>query len=258
MELIRAWIEDRIGVIALNNYVRRNALSQALIGECLDALDEFKIGEVRTVILRSSQPEKVWSAGHAIDELPRADRDPLPYDDPLEKLLRAVVEFPAPVIAMVQGSAWGGACDLVVTCDMAFADETSSFAITPAKLGLPYNAVGVLHFLNRLPLNIVMEMFCTAEPIQAERAARVGILNEVVHSAELEAHVWSVAQTIASRSAEAIASFKATARALAEAMPITPSTFERIHGMRRQVYLGGDYNEGVRAFAEKRTPRFCD
>jgi methylmalonyl-CoA decarboxylase len=256
MDFIKVGTRGYVATLSFNNYSKRNALSKALIAECLDALAQFRNQKVRVVVLRSATPQKVWSAGHDIDELPQSNRDPLPYDDPLEELLRAVAAFPAPAIAMVQGSAWGGACDLVMTCDMVFGDETCAFAITPAKLGLPYNAVGVLHFLNRLPLNMVMEMFCTAEPIPAERALRVGIVNDLVPAASLEQHVYRVSEIIATRSSEAILSFKATARALAEAVPLSPETFERIHGLRRQAYFGADYNEGVRAFVEKRPPRF--
>lgn len=248
--------QGSIGTIAFDNYPRRNALSQALIAECLQALAQFKTERLRAVVLRSATAEKIWSSGHDVTELPIAHDEPLPYDDPLEKLLRAVGDFPAPVIAMVQGSAWGGACDLVMTCDMAFGDETCGFAITPAKLGLPYNTVGVLHFLNRLPLNLVMEMFCTADLIPAQRAQHIGILNDLLPAATLEEHVYKLSAVIASRSSEAIASFKATARALANAIPINPATFERIQELRREVYCGADYNEGVRAFAEKRPPRF--
>jgi methylmalonyl-CoA decarboxylase len=256
MDFIKVGMRSRIATLSFDHYSKRNALSKALIAECLDALAQFQNEKARVVVLRSATPQKVWSAGHDIDELPQSDRDPLPYDDPLEELLRAVAAFPAPVIAMVQGSAWGGACDLVMTCDMVFGDETCAFAITPAKLGLPYNAVGVLHFLNRLPLNMVMEMFCTAEPIPAQRALHVGIVNDLVPAAALEQHVYRLSEIIATRSSEAILSFKATGRALAEAVPLSPDIFERIHGLRRQAYFGADYNEGVRAFVEKRSPHF--
>jgi methylmalonyl-CoA decarboxylase len=256
MDLIKAETRGRIATLSFDHYSKRNALSKQLIAECLDALTQFEKEKVRVVVLRSVTPQKVWSAGHDIDELPQSNRDPLPYDDPLEQLLRAVAAFRAPVVAMVQGSAWGGACDLVMTCDMVFGDETCAFAITPAKLGLPYNAVGVLHFLNRLPLNMVMEMFCSAEPIPAQRALQVGIVNDLVPAAALEEHVYRLSEMIATRSSDAISSFKATARALAESVPLSPETFERIHGLRRQTYFGADYNEGVRAFVEKRPPRF--
>ena len=122
-----------------------------------------------------------------MDELPVADRDPLPYDDPLEQILRAVKSFPTPIIAMVHGSVWGGACDLVLACDLVVADETASFAITPAKIGLPYNIVGILNFMSQLPLAVVREMFFTADPIDARRAERIGLVNRLTTPEELEA-----------------------------------------------------------------------
>lgn len=253
---IKVCTQDHVATISFDNYAKRNALSQSLIAEFLRALDELKSEEVRVVVLRSAVAGKVWSAGHDIDELPVAGRDPLPYEDPLEKLLRAIRGFPAPVIAMVQGGAWGGACDLVMTCDMVFGDETAAFAITPAKLGVPYNAAGIQHFLERLPLNLVTEMFCTAQPIAAEQALRIGILNGLLAADKLAEHVYKTAELIATRSPASIACFKATARALAEAMPINPENFERIQELRHQVYCGPDYAEGIRAFKEKRPPKF--
>ncbi len=256
MSLIRTTYADNIGVIAFDNYAKRNALSRGLIMETLAALDRFQIDGARVAILRSAVNEKVWSAGHSVNELPKSDVDPLPYDDPLEQLLRAVKGFPAPVIAMVHGSVWGGACDLIMACDIVLADETSAFAITPAKLGLPYNSVGFLNFMSRLPLSVVKEMFFTADLIGAERAERVGIINTLIPAAELEASVMAMAKTIASRSPAAIAAFKETIRALSEAVAINPDTYEYLQGLRRSVYFGPDYREGIRAFLEKRPAKF--
>jgi len=256
MPLVRAEFSDRIGTIAFDNYAKRNALSRALIAEVLAALDRFKKDAARVVVLRSATNEKVWSTGHDVDELPKADIDPLPYGDPLEQLMRAVKAFPAPVLAMVHGSVWGGACELVMACDIVIADETTTFAITPAKLGVPYNAAGFLNFISRLPLNIVKEMFFTADPVTAERAERVGIVNMIVPSAELEARTYAMAKTIARRSPAAIAAYKEAIRVLSEAVAINPDTYEYLHGLRRNVYFGLDYREGIQAFLEKRPPRF--
>ena len=256
MPLIQAKESERIATIAFDNYEKRNALSAGLISETLQAMDRFKAGNVRALVIRSATNEKVWSAGHDVTELPKADVDPLPYSDPLEQLLRAVKHFPAPVIAMVHGSAWGGACDLVMNCDLVYGDETSAFAITPAKLGVPYNVAGLLNFLNRVPLNIAKEMFFTAEMISAERAERVGILNELVPAEKLEAHVYSVAKTITTRSPEAIKASKEALRVLSESVGISPNTYERLQSLRRDVYFGRDYHEGIQAFLEKRPARF--
>jgi methylmalonyl-CoA decarboxylase len=253
---IQTSYQDHIGVIAFDHYAKRNALSQRMIGAILDALENFRSRQARVVILRSAQNASVWSAGYSVDELPKAGRDPLPYDDPLEQLLRAVKAFPAPVIAMVHGSVWGGACDLVIACDLVVADETSAFAITPAKIGLPYNMVGILNFMSQLPLAIVKEMFFTADPIGAERAERVGIINRLVPAAALEAETLAFARHIATRSPAAIGAFKEAMRAISGAVSINPDTYEYLQGLRRQIYFGPDYREGIAAFLEKRPPKF--
>jgi methylmalonyl-CoA decarboxylase len=256
MPLIQTTITDQIATIAFDNYAKRNALGADLISEMLAALRRFKAEKARAVVLRSASAGKVWSAGHDVDELPKANVDPLPYSDPLEQLLRGVKTFPAPVIAMVHGSVWGGACELVMACDLVVGDETCAFAITPAKLGLPYNADGLLNFMRRVPLNVAKEMFFTAEPIPATRAERVGIVNAIVPAAELESHTYAMAHTIATRSSQAIAAIKEAMRVLGEAAAINPETYEYLQGIRRDVYFGPDYREGISAFIEKRPARF--
>ncbi len=256
MEFIKIERLGTIGAIRFDNYARRNALSRALIAELVAALEELANEDIRAVILRSAMKHPVWSAGHDVAELPEAGRDPLPFDDSLEKLLRAVRNFRAPVIAMLDGSAWGGACDLTMACDIVTGDEDAAFAITPVKLGLPYNASGIQHFLARLPLNIVNEMFFTATPIDASRAASLGILNMLAPRAELEEKTYAMARLIATRSPQAISAYKAQAQALTDASPLTPREFERLQSIRRNVYLGSDYAEGIRAFIEKRPPVF--
>src|SRR5271165_27071 len=256
MSLIQAKDSGNVGTIAFDNYAKRNALSAALIAETIAALNHFRAKGMRAVVLCSARNEKVWSAGHDVDELPKADIDPLPYSDPLQQLLRAVKAFPAPVIGMVHGSVWGGACDLVMSCDLVYGDETCTFAITPAKLGLPYNAAGLLNFLSRVPLAIAKEMFFTAEPISAQRAERVNIINMLVPQADLEARVYVLAETIATRSPQAIRAAKEAMHVMSEAIAINPSTYERLQGLRRDVYFGPDYREGIQAFTEKRPAKF--
>jgi 1,4-dihydroxy-2-naphthoyl-CoA synthase len=139
---------------------------------------------------------------------------------------------------------------------MTLGDESSAFAITPVKLGLPYTASGISHFLARMPLNIVNEMFYSALPIDAERAGRIGILNELVPADHLETKVYKMAEVIATRSPQAVEAFKAQAQALTDAYGLSPKTYERLQSIRRSVYMGTDYLEGIDAFLQKRVPVF--
>jgi methylmalonyl-CoA decarboxylase len=248
-------LSEAIGTITLNQPAKRNALSQALVEEVIAALSDLQAKGARVVILRAADDAKVWSAGHDIGELPQG-ADPLQFSDPLERLLRKVAEFPGPVIAMIHGSVWGGATDLVLTCDLVIGDETCSFAITPANLGLAYNTAGLLHFMHRLPLNIVKEMFFTASPVSAQDAQRWGLLNHLVEAANLESFTMNLARLMTTRAPLVQSSVKEQLRLLAQAAPLTPDTFERIQEMRQRVYQSADYAEGIRAFREKRKPNF--
>src|SRR5262245_24290894 len=253
--LIQTRSADAVGTITMNHPAKRNALSRALVEEIIAALDEFEKSRTRVVVLRAAADVKVWSAGHDVDELPQAE-DPLSYCDPLERLLRAVAAFPGPVVAMVHGSVWGGATDLVLSCDLIIGDATCSFAITPANLGLAYNTVGLLHFLRRLPLNLVKEMFFTAAPVKAEDASKWGILNHLVPAADLERFTYDLVRLMCGKAPLVLAAVKEQLRLLAQAAPLTPDVFERIAELRQRVYQSEDYREGIRAFHEKRTPVF--
>ena len=112
-------------------------------------------------------------------ELPTNGRDPLTYDDPVRRVIRMIELFPTPVIAMVEGSVWGGACELVMSCDMIVASDDSTFAVTPAKLGMPYNISGVQNFLNTGCMPLCKEMLFTAQPMR-QRLVVPGIVSRAV------------------------------------------------------------------------------
>lgn len=256
MPLIHLDMEGYVGVLTIDNPAKRNALGAQMTDEMIAALKTLESEGARAVILRAKPGAKVWSSGHDIAELPGRSEDPLSYDDSLERMLRAVKQFRAPVIAMVHGTVWGGACDLALSCDIIIADPTATFAITPANIGLPYNLSGILQFLSRLPLNVAKEMFFTAAPVSADNARRWNLINHLVPEAELESFAYGMAQQIAAKAPLAVAVIKEQFRMLVASRPMTPDTLERIQGMRRQVWQSKDYEEGIKAFHEKRPPRF--
>jgi methylmalonyl-CoA decarboxylase len=253
---VQADVVGRVGIITLGDRDKRNAIGAEMASRVIATLESLRARQARAVVLRAAPGMDVWSAGHDIGELPAGKRDPLGYDDPLEELIRAVRTFPTPVVAMVHGTVWGGALDLVLSCDLAVADETASFAITPANLGLPYNITGLLHFQGRLPINVIKEMFFTAAPIDARKAREWLLINHLVPWDRLESFTLELAATMATKSPLAIAVIKEQLRVLSDYQPIAAQVHERIQGLRRQAYDSRDYLEGLEAFAQKRQPIF--
>ena len=208
------------------------------------------------IILRANKGTKVWSSGFYIDELPRDGSDPLAYDNPLQKVIRMIQSVPVPVIAMAEGSIWGGACNIAFVCDIVIGTKNTCLAITPARIGVPYNTSGILQFLDIIGSHIVKEMFYTAEPISAEKAYSLGILNHLVESEELEEFTTRMANKIINNSPLSIQVIKEQLNILGNAMPLSPQTFEHIDMLRRIAGTSEDFIEGIKSFYEKRKPVF--
>lgn len=256
MQFIKIKIESYIATITLDNDRQRNAFGSKLLSELCEAFERLKTSNLRVVILRNNPEAEVWCAGSNIHELPDPGKDPLPYNNPLEKLMRKIEAFPHPVIAMLDGSVWGGGCDLAFSCDLLIGTSKTSFAITTAKMGVPYNATGIMNFINRIPINIAKEMFYTAHPISAERAYELGVLNHLVAKEEIEDFTYKLSKSIAENSPLSISVTKQQLNLLSKARPLDSQAYEKINQLRYQAYTSEDMKEGKQAFLEKRKPVF--
>ncbi|HEY2131639.1 MAG TPA: methylmalonyl-CoA decarboxylase [Acetobacteraceae bacterium] len=250
-DVVVASMEDGVATVRMNHPAKRNALGTAMLTGLIEAFRGLK--SPRVVILRAGLTDTVWSAGFDITAM--ADgQDPLAEDGLLHRLFACVRDCPAPVIAMLHGSAWGGACDLALRCDMLIADPSASLAFTPARIGLPYDIDGLANAVRRLGVNLAMEMFATGAAITADRAYRLGLLNHLVPAEGLETFTTAMARQIACNAPLAIAAVKAQLRLLTDA----PSAELRAQAarMRDAALTSRDYREGVAAFLERRAPRF--
>lgn len=242
--------------VTMLNSAKHNAFNAAMSRELVDTLEGADSDGTRAVILRAEPGVKVWSAGHDISELPVGEQDPLKWTNTLAAMMESVAAFPIPLIAAVEGGVWGGACELVMAADLVVALESSTLAITPAKLGVAYSSAGISRFLAALPIHIAKEMFFTAEPITADRAHNLGFINRLVaDESELTDVSWAMADRISERAPLTLRSAKAEMQALT--LPAhTEQQSQELSRLYAAAWVSDDYQEGVKAFTERRSPRF--
>ena len=118
MRFIKTEQKGKPGFLWLDNDKKSNSLNLEMIDEMVTAFDNFEKNQTRVVILRSNPGANVWCAGLRIDQLPSPENEPVPYEYALEKILKRIESFPGVVIAMIDGSVWGGGCELVFACDI--------------------------------------------------------------------------------------------------------------------------------------------
>jgi methylmalonyl-CoA decarboxylase len=254
--LVQSHADGAVTVLTLDHPDKRNALGRALIADLLAGLDSAAERRARAVILRAQPGIKVWSAGFDIDELPDTPRDPLGWSDPLRRLVRRIQEFPAPVIALLEGGIWGGACEVVFACDLVLATPEVSFALTPARLGVPYNVTGLKALMAVMPPAIVRELAFTARPMPVARAYELGLVNHILPAAEITGFAHELSRGIAANAPLSIAAMKESLRILEDAHGLAPTQIERLLILRNMVGESADYQEGLAAFRDRRSPVF--
>lgn len=246
-----------VAVVTMTHAEKRNSLSDAMLAEIEASLDRAESAGARALVLRAEPGATTWSAGYSIDALPQDGSDPLAWTNPLDGFLHRLGQVPYPVIAAVEGGVWGGACELALTCDLVVAVRSATFALTPARLGVPYSSAGVATILSVLPLNVAKELFFAADPMSAEEWARYGVVNRLVEdSDELGRSAVGLATRIAERAPLSIRAIKGEMAALTQARILASEDVGDLSDLRRAAWSSADYREGVRAFLEKRAPRF--
>lgn len=252
MPLVTLDIHDAVATVTLRRSDKLNSLNSQMIGELGDALDAGS-RQARVVVLRAEPGVAVFSAGHDLDDVP-IHADPHEWDNPVEAVIAGIPALDVPVIAAVEGTVWGAACNLVVACDLIVATRNATFAITPAKLGVPYFRAGLSIFARSLPLHVAKAMFYTAEPITADQAHGFGLVHSVAEdTSELDAQVARLAGRIASLAPLTIRSVKAELDALDG---LTDVDEGQLRELAERAWRSDDVKEGVAAFRERRRPRF--
>jgi enoyl-CoA hydratase/carnithine racemase len=242
---------EGVARLTISNPDRRGALDH----ELLDALaGHARTLDARCLVIRGSGD--VFSAGYDIGNLEEGRFEEAAerlVAHPFQEAIEALEAYAYPVVAALNGHAIGGGLELALTCDIRVAARGIRLGMPPAKLGLIYSHTGLRRFIDVCGVAGTAELFYVGRNIDAERAERMGLVNELVEPDELEGHVLGLAAEIAANAPLSLAGNKRAIRAL-RARPLPEEVERELVELRESCFRSEDFREGVRAFAEKRKP----
>ena len=243
--------------LTIDNPSKRNALDH----EILDGIAATVGGltDVRCLLITAVGP--VFSAGYDIGILPgfpgfAAEAEAL-VAQPFTSAIEAVEAFPYPVLASLNGHAIGGGLELALSCDLRIAAEGIRLGMPPAKLGLIYSHTGLRKFLDAIGAPRTRELFLRGRNVEVATALGWGLVNEVVPAASLEQAAVEYAAEVAGNAPLSLAGNKRVLRELLAAQgALAPEVERELIALREACFASEDFSEGVRAFGEKREPRW--
>jgi len=248
-----------VGTLTLNRPASRNALSAAMIAALRDSVGALESDSgIRVIVLRAAGP--AFCAGHDLAEMTawRAEADGgrgrfRELFRQCSKLMTAIVRCPLPVVAEVDGAAVAAGCQLVASCDLAFASERARFATPGVRIGL-FCSTPMVALSRSVSRKHAMEMLLTGDAVDAGRAVQLGLVNREIASGRLRAETERFAVEIASRSPAAIRHGK---RAFYEQLELgLDDAYAAMGSVMTENMLAADAGEGIGAFLEKRAPRW--
>jgi enoyl-CoA hydratase/carnithine racemase len=242
-----------VAILTINRPEARNAINAAVTSQlaaALDAIDEDK--DVWVVVLTGAG-DKAFSAGMDLKAFASGQGSGILANKHGFAGI-AHREIPKPIIAAVNGVALAGGLEIVLSCDLVVAVEHASFGIPEVKRGLLAAGGGLIRLPKRLPMAVALELALTGDPIDAQRAFELGLVNRVVPAAELMEAALALAERITPNSPLAVRRSKAVMYAAAQVSE--EAGWEISQEATRVVFGGPDAQEGATAFAEKRPPNW--
>jgi enoyl-CoA hydratase/carnithine racemase len=245
---------DRVAVLMIDRPAKRNAVTLAM-WEALPGLLARLAEDPRTRVLLVTGAGGTFSAGADIAELLEvygdADRADA-YHATNVAAEEALAAFPRPTIAVIQGAAVGGGCQLAVACDLRLADAGARLGITPAKLGVVYPAVPTTRLVRLVGPARAKYLLYSADLVDAGRAAQFGLVDEVVPAGGLAERAIAFARTVAARSPQTLGAVKDVVGAVVAG----GDPHEAIEPWEQASRHAPDVREGLAAFVERRPPVF--
>jgi len=253
-ETLRVDTEDRIATVRVNRPEKRNALNATVRRELVEVLDALRDDNGVRVVVITGEGDRAFIAGADISEF--AERSPLEQRQAMSgrRPFEEIATFDKPTIAMINGYALGGGCEIALACDLRVAARSARLGQPEIRLGLLPGGGGTQRLPRLVGPGRALRLILTGELIDATEAERIGLVDWVVEDAELRSRTMEIARGIAALSPIALALAKSAVRAAFEAPLSAGLAHER--DLFVAAFASEDRIEGVRAFLEKREPRF--
>ncbi|MGF6780677.1 2-(1,2-epoxy-1,2-dihydrophenyl)acetyl-CoA isomerase PaaG [Paraburkholderia sp. GAS334] len=257
-EAIRVELDapSRVATVTLNRPDKLNSFTRAMHKELSSALDEVEAAGARALVLTGAG--RGFCAGQDL-----ADLDFTPgamtdlgglIDEHFNPLIRRLQALPLPVIAAVNGTAAGAGANLALACDLVIAARSASFIQAFVKIGLVPDSGGTWFLPQRVGMARALGLAITGDKLSAEKAESWGLIWQVVNDADLKDAAGKLATQLAQQPTRAIAAIK---RAMREGATQTlDAQLDLERDLQSKLGASHDYEEGVRAFMEKRAARF--
>ena len=255
-QTILAACVDGVATLTLNRPEARNALDMAMRRALEAALTALEAdAAVRVLVVRGAGEH--FSAGGDVKlmrDTPMTAAEGQARVEAINRAILALARFRAPTIAMVDGAAAGAGCNLALACDLVVASDRARFGEVFARIGLIPDAGGTYFLPRRIGLARAKELVFTGDIIDAGEADRIGLVNRVVPAPDLERETYALARRIADGPPRALAAAKAL---LARAPGLDLESALHWEALTQgAMIVAADHREGLRAFFEKRPPRF--
>ena len=250
---VRFTVRDRIAWITIDRPEVRNALDLQTVNELYAVIGEINQSEDAGVAILTGAGDRVFVAGADIRSIrERKMMDALKGIN--SRLFKAVEDCEKPVIAAVNGFAFGGGCELALSCDIRICSENAKFGLPEASLGIIPAAGGMYRMARVAGIGITKEMILTGDPLDAQRALQAGIVSRVVPMSDLLKTAEEIAQKILSRGPLAILLAKRSLNVITQMPTEAAMALESI--VQGILFDSEDKQEGTTAFLEKRPPHF--
>ena len=249
---------DGVARLTLNNPDKRNPLDHEVLDALAETLPRLDSGiEVRCVLITGAG--RAFSAGYDIGSIPdesfSRDAEAL-VAHPFHAAMEAVSAHPYPVVAGINGHCLGGGLELAVRCDLRVCAARAQLGMPPARLGLVYGHTGLRRFIDVVGVARTKELFLTGLTVDGARAEEIGLVHSVVADDEVPGTALELAETIAANAPISMRGNKQAIETLTAFPRLTEEQERELVELRRACFESEDFREGVRAFAERRQPRW--